>query len=330
MSKITDFTMHRRGLLKLTAPAMLAALAPAAWAEGGKRFAYLTPGLDLPFWRYLSKGIADTAKAAGASSTTYDSHNSAQTQLQNAQDVISRGVDGIIISPTDSSTAPAVIAAAERAKIPVVIADIGTTSGDYVSFVTSNNGQGAYETGQALAQAIKAKGWQNGTFGLVTISLARKNGQLRTAGFRRAMAEIGMKEAQLSQMQTYTADETFRFVQDMLTAHPDMRALFVETDDPALGAARAIKAGRREGEILLAAFDGVPAFVQMLESGEITVAGMQQPYLMGVTCCQAMLDHLAGKTPQKNVLLPVEIVTSQNVKQLLPEITRTVFANEMG
>jgi ribose transport system substrate-binding protein len=43
-----------------------------------------------------------------------------------------------------------------------------------------------------------------------------------------------------------------------------------------------------------------------------------------------MLDHLAGKTPEKNVLLPVEIVTSQNVKQLLPEITRTVFANNMG
>ena len=330
MSKITDFTMNRRGLLKLTAPAMLAAMAPAAWAAGGKRFAYLTPGLDLPFWRYLAKGVDDTVKAAGGTNTTYDSHNSAQTQLQNAQDVISRGVDGIIISPTDSSTAPAVIAAAERAKIPVVIADIGTTSGDYVSFVTSNNGQGAYETGQALAKAIKAKGWQNGTFGLVTISLARKNGQLRTAGFRRAMAEIGMKEAQLSQMQTYTADETFRFTQDMLTAHPDMRALFVETDDPALGAARAIKAGRREGEILLAAFDGVPAFVPMLESGEITVAGMQQPYLIGVTCCQAMLDHLAGKTPEKNVLLPVEIVTSQNVKQLLLEITRTVFANNMG
>jgi ABC-type sugar transport system substrate-binding protein len=46
-----------------------------------KSVAYLTPGLDLTFWRYLLKGIQDTAKGAGMTVTAYDSHNSAQTQL---------------------------------------------------------------------------------------------------------------------------------------------------------------------------------------------------------------------------------------------------------
>src|SRR5690348_3723064 len=71
-----------------------------------KQFAYLTPGLDLPFWRYLSVGIADEAKKHNATVTNYDSHNDAATQLKNAQDAIARHVDGILISPTDSSTAP--------------------------------------------------------------------------------------------------------------------------------------------------------------------------------------------------------------------------------
>ncbi len=92
--------------------------------------------------------------------------------------MVSRGVAGIVLSPVDSSTAPAVLAIASRANIPVVIADIGTTSGDYVSFITSENERGAYGPGQALARALKAKGWTGGTYGLVTISLARKNGQL--------------------------------------------------------------------------------------------------------------------------------------------------------
>jgi len=268
------------------------------------------------------------ARSAGMTVTAYDSHNSAQTQLQNAQDVVSRGVDGIVLSPVDSTTAPAVLAVAARAHIPVVIADIGSTGGDYVSFITSENEAGAYQTGQALARDIKAKGWSGGTFGLVTISLARKNGQLRTAGFRKAMGEIGMKEAAIQQMQTYTADETFRFTQDMLTSHPEMRALFVETDQPTLGAARAIQAMRRNGDILLAGFDGIPEFVGLLESGAITVAGMQQPYLMGQTSGHAMLDHLAGKTPVRFTQIPVEIVTSDNIKQKLPLISRTVFAGE--
>lgn len=330
MSRIIRPAIGRRTLVKLAAPALLAAAMPSrVRAAGARSFAYLTPGLDLAFWRYLLKGIQGEAKGAGASVIAYDSHNSAQTQLQNAQDVIARGVDGIILSPTDSSTAPAILAQAKRAGIPVVIADIGTTGGDYVSFITSDNDGGAYRTGQALAKDIKAKGWAGGSFGMVTISLARKNGQLRTNAFRRAMAEIGMKEAGLSQMQTYTADETFRFVQDMVTAHPELRALFVETDTPALGAVRALQATRRKGEILLAAFDGVPEFVGLLENGSLSVAGMQQPYLMGQTSARAMLDHLAGKTPEKAIQVPVEIVTAENVKAKLPEISRTVFAGDV-
>ncbi len=316
----TDVT--RRSLVA-SAAVLAVGLRPAFAA--GKQLAYLTPGLDLPFWRILAKGIDDEAKKNGGSSTAYDSHNSAQTQIQNAQDAIARKVDGIIISPTDSSTAPAVIAAAQRANIPVVIADIGTTGGEYVSFIISDNYQGAYGIGQALGKAMHAKGWQNGTVGLVTISLARNNGKARTNGFMKAMDEAGIKQAALSQMQTYTADETFRFVQDMVTAHPDMRGLFVETDQPTLGALRALQAAHKENDILVAAFDGIPEFVKLIQDGKIVGSGMQQPYLMGQRSAQAMLDHLAGKTPEKQILVPIEVVTSENIASVLPTIKQTVF-----
>lgn len=59
----------------------------------------------------------------------------------------------------------------------MVIADIGTTCGEYVSFIIFDNYEGAYGIGQALVKAMKAKGWDKGTVGLVTISLAQKNGQ---------------------------------------------------------------------------------------------------------------------------------------------------------
>jgi len=314
--------LTRRCLVAATA--MLAAGARPGLAEG-KHLAYLTPGLDLPFWRILAKGIDDVAKSNGGSSTAYDSHNSAQTQITNAQDAIARKVDGIIISPTDSSTAPAVLAAAGRAGIPVVIADIGTSSGEYVSFIISDNYQGAYGIGQALAKAMTAKGWQTGTVGLVTISLARNNGKARTSGFMKAMGEAGIKQAALSQMQTYTSDETFKFVQDMITAHPDMRGLFIETDQPTLGALRAVQAARKQNDILIAAFDGIPEFVKLIEDGSIVGSGMQQPYLMGQRSAQAMFEHLDGKTPEKQILVPIEVVTGENIKQVLPTIQKTVF-----
>jgi ABC-type sugar transport system substrate-binding protein len=243
---------------------------------------------------------------------------------------IARGVAGIAISPTDSSTAPSVLALASRAKIPVVVADIGTNSGDYVSFVISDNYQGAHGVGEALAAALKDKGWTDGSVGLITISQARKNGQARTAGFRDAMKTAGLtKEAGLQQMQSYTADETFKFTQDMLTANPNMKSMFIQTDQPTLGALRAIKAGHRDGTLLVAAFDGIPEFVDLLKKGDIVASGMQQPYLMGVKSGEALAAALKGETPEKQITVPIVIATSKNINEILPTVKQTVFANEI-
>jgi ABC-type sugar transport system substrate-binding protein len=325
--------MERRTLLKglgLSGAAALGLLPMTAPRAAEKTIVYLTPGLDLPFWRYLSKGIENTARQAGFDFSALDSHNNAATQLKNAQDVIARGVAGICISPTDSSTAPAVLGLAQKANIPVIVSDIGTNSGEYVSFVISNNFEGAYGVGQALGAALKEKGWTGGSVGIVAISQARKNGQARTAGFRKAMQEAGItKEAGLQQMQSYTSDETFKFVQDMLTANPDMRGLFVQTDQPTTGALRAIKAGRRSGEVLVAAFDGTPELVQLIQKGEVVGSGMQQPYLMGEKSAEALVAHLKGQEVPKETSVPIITVTSKNVADLLPTIKTTVFANEL-
>ncbi len=325
--------MNRRNLILAFAALAVGArfgLAAPSYAQETKEIVYLTPGLNLPFWRYLSNGVESEAKKAGFSYTALDSNNSAETQLKNAQDAIARGVAGIAISPTDSSTAPSVLAAAARAKIPVVVADIGTNSGDYVSFIISDNKQGAFGVGEALAAAMKEKGWQDGSVGLVTISQARKNGQARTAGFREALKNAGItKEAGLQQMQAYTADETFKFTQDMLTANPDMRGMFIQTDQPTMGALRAIKAAHRDGTLLVAAFDGIPEFVDLLRKGEIVASGMQQPYLMGVKSGEALVAAIKGGKPEKEILVPIIVATSKNIDQILPTIKETVFGNEL-
>jgi ribose transport system substrate-binding protein len=323
--------LTRRGLISAVsalAATMMGFAAPAR--ADSKEIVYITPSLNLPFWRYLSNGIESVAKKEGFSFTALDSNNSAQTQLKNAQDAIARGVAGIAISPTDSSTAPSVLTAAARAKIPVVVADIGTNSGDYVSFIISDNYQGAHGVGEALAAALKDKGWQDGSVGLVTISQARKNGQARTAGFRDAMKAAGItKEAGLQQMQDYTADETFKFTQDMLTANPNMKAMFIQTDQPTLGALRAIKAAHRDGTLLVAAFDGIPEFVDLLKKGEIVASGMQQPYLMGEKSGEALIASLKGEKPEKQILVPIVVATSKNIDEILPTIKETVFGNEL-
>src|SRR5690606_25935571 len=137
------------------------------------------------------------------------------------------------------------------------------------------------------------------------------------------------QEAGPQQMSTYAADVTSEFTPDLTPANPDMKGMFDQTAGPPLGALQAIKAARLTGEVLVAGFDGVPEFVPLLQSGELVVSGMQQPYLMGQESGRAMVDHLSGKTAEKEILVPIKIVTSSNIEEELPIIKETVFANEM-
>ena len=329
---MTPNAITRRTFCRLAASAALALglAAPGAMAQDKGELVYMTPGLDLAFWRYVSEGVKSVAEENGYGFSALDSTNDPQTQLQNAQDAIARGVAGIVLSPTDSSTAPAVLDLAQDAGIPVVIADIGTDSGEFVSVIGSNNYEGANGVGQALAEAMTAEGKEGGSIGIVGISQARLNGQARTKGFKDAVTEAGITgDAGLQQMQAYTADETFRFTQDMITANPDMSGMFVQTDGPTLGALRAIKAARADGDILVGAFDGIPEFVPLLQSGELVVSGMQQPYLMGQRSAEAMVQHLNGETPEKEITVPILIVTKDNIDDQLETIKETVFANEI-
>lgn len=323
--------MNRRkfGLLAGAMATSVGFAGSRAFAEGDKQLVYICAGIEAPFWRYVSIGAEAAAKAHGYGYSALDSRNNAQAQIQNAQDAASKKVTGIVLSPTDSSTAPAVLDIESKAGIPVSFAGIGTVSGDYVTFVTSNDEEGAYDTGKQLAKAFADKGWKNAKVGMVTISQARQNGVMRTNGFVKAMTEAGHTIVARNEMQLYTADETFRYVQDMLTAHPDLRGLFVQTDTPTLGAIRAVDAMRRTGETLVVAFDGVPEFIDLIKSGKLVASGMQQPYEMGRQAGETVIAKIEGKSPEKKIVLPILVVTKENVDEILPKIKLSVFAGEM-
>lgn len=325
--------MNRRHLIARLGALGLAAAAPfgAAHAQGkGKEIAYITPSLTESFWRNVVVGIEASAKAGGYTLSTLDSNYNAQTQLQNMQNAIAKGVAGVVLSPVDSGSAPATLALAEKAGIPVVICDIGTSGGTYASFISSDNLAGARGIGEATAAELKKRGWTTGSYGLIAIPQTRKNGQLRTQGFREAMAAVGMKkEATMQQMRAFTADESFRFAQDMLTANADLRAIFVQTDSAAMGAFRAVKAARKTDSVLIAAFDGTPELLAAIMDGSIVGSGMQQPYLMGSESGKALTQKLGGATPPKDVVLPILTVTAASAKENMGQIKLNVFANKL-
>ena len=344
MTPIRDTRLTRRDTIRRGAAAGLAIpllgaglrLPQGARAAEEYQIAYLTPGLNVPFWKYLSDGIKQAAATDAAKSgakitvTDYDSQNSAATQLQNAQDVITAGVDLIIISPTDSSSAPEVLELAAENKVPVVIADIGTDSGDFVSFVISSNESGAYDAGKVLMSTMADKGWKGGDVLMITISQARLNGQNRTKGFTRAVEEAGGKIVQFLESKDYNRAEAQTQASDMISANPDAHGFFAQHDEAALGSEAAIEESGKANDIVLASFDGSPESVELIKQGKIVAAAMQQPVLMGRISAEVGLKHLRGEQVDKQTEVPTILVTPQNVKDLEAKLADTVFPVEGG
>ena len=331
----------RRETVKLAAaglalPALALGQRAALAQDETYQVAYLTPGLNVPFWKYLSDGIKQQAERDAAESgasitvTDYDSRNDAGTQLQNAQDAITAGVALIILSPTDSSSAPTVLELAQENNVPVVIADIGTDEGEYVSFVISTNEQGAYEAGQVLVEKMAENGCEGGDIAMVTISQARLNGQNRTRGITRAIEEGGGEIVQFLQSEDYTRAEAQTQTSDLLSANPDICGFFTQHDEAALGALTAIEESGRAEDLVFASFDGSPESVELIRQGKLVAASMQQPVLMGRIAMEVGLAHLRGEAVEAETSVPTILVTPDNLADVEAQLADTVFPAEGG
>lgn len=296
---------------------------PARAAE--KRLAYIVSDLRIPFWNIMQRGIDARARALGYRLDVHSAENDARRELEFTARAIRDKVDGIIVSPTNSSAAVTILKLAGAARIPVVIADIGADSGEYVSYIASDNQEGSYQLGRVLVKAMRARNWDKGSVGIIAIPQKRANGKARTAGFMRALDEAGIKGADIRQQVDFSYRETYAYTRELIAAHPDLRALWLQGSDRYQAALDAISDSGRRGQILLICFDAEPVFLDLIPKGVLVGAGMQQPFLMGEEAVAAMDAHLKGAAVPRRKRLPVLAVSAGNIDELLPVIRRNVL-----
>ncbi|MDO4260707.1 MAG: substrate-binding domain-containing protein [Eubacteriales bacterium] len=293
----------------------------------GIKVAYLTPSLDVPFWRYVKHGVEDEMKTLVPDSevVVYDSKDDANTQLSNAQDAITKQVDAIIISPTDSASCVSVLSIAEEASIPVVICDIGTDSGTYASFISTDNEGGAKELGEYIASLLN----DGDTVAQITLNQARINGVLRKDGFDAGLEASGkdITDVEFKQMEKVNREEGETFTQDLITAHPELKAIFCHSEDPSMGAVSALEAAERT-DVLVAAFDCSPEVVEAIKAGTVAGTAAQQPVVMGRTSAQCVEKILKGEEVEAEIQLETLLVTKDNIDEVYDTLVEVALTDE--
>lgn len=294
--------------------------------QSSKKLAYIVSDLDIPFWQIMSKGIKEKANEFGYEVDIHSSQNLKKNELENLAIALSSKIDGLIISPINSSTAVTLIELAKTKNIPVVVSDIGSDSKDYLSFISSDNKNGAYELGKILTKYMKDLSWDNeGTVGIVSIPQKRANGKARTLGFIEALNEENIKSAGLYQQVDFSYEETYNYSKKLIDENENLRAIWLQGSDKYKGALDAIKDSKKEGQIALICFDAEPEFLEMIPKGILIGSAMQQPYLMGQEAVISLDNFFNKKEVIKEKKLPILAISKDNIEEKLQTIKLNVL-----
>ncbi|MCK9491816.1 MAG: substrate-binding domain-containing protein [Sulfurimonas sp.] len=291
-----------------------------------KKIAYIVSDIRIPFWKIMSSGIKDSAAKLGYEVSIYSSNNIKKTEIQNTIKAIKDKVDAIVLSPINSSSAVTVLKFARSANIPVVISDIGTNEGEYLSFISSDNEDGAYKIGQVLAKKMKDLKWDiDGSVGIVSIPQKRANGKARTVGFMRAMNESGIRVEGLKQQVNFSYKETYIFSKELIKQSKNLRAIWLQGSDRYKAALEAIKDLGKENDILLIVFDAEPEFLELIPKSVLIGAAMQQPYVFGEKAVFVLDDFFNKKDVKKYIQLTILPISTDNIEKNISLIKRNVL-----
>ena len=228
------------------------------------------------------------------------------------QDMVASGVKGIAITPTSAAVIPA-LNKAVKSGVKVVLMDNDLpTWKKKSSVVATNNLKGGVLAGQYLAGKLKAGdtlGILQGVPGVPALD-DRVNGMLQGLGALKSQIKVVSKlETDCDQTKGATAAQT------MLTANPNLTAIYSACGPPALGAIQSIKnAGIKPGGIILVGFDGLTDEVKAIKAGTENASVAQHPDKIGSLGIATLYAAVQGKKVPKNVDTGTSLITSANAK----------------
>jgi ribose transport system substrate-binding protein len=261
--------------------------------------------LNNPFFVDLRDGAQQMADELGLELLVTDAQDSVSTQINDIEDLIQRGVSVLIVNPTDSAAVVPAVMAANAAGIPVIAVDRGVDGGTIAYFIASDNVAGGATAAEFICEQIGGSGPVVELEGIPGTSAARERG----LGFNTFMREQ-CPGATIVARQTanFNRAEGLSVMENILTAQPEIAAVFAHNDEMALGALQAIEASGRD--IVVVGFDATDDAVAAVQAGRMAATVAQQPAMLGAQAVEAAAEILQSGAPAEtvNVAVGLELV----------------------
>jgi ribose transport system substrate-binding protein len=269
--------------------------------------------LSNPFFVVMAQGAEKEAKRIGGNDvrvTVVSSGYDLNQQFNQIENFVAANTDLIILNAADSKAIrPAVDKARQAGKI-VIAVDTGVEA-DVDATVTTDNLQAGRVSCQYIADRLKGKGnvvIVNGP--PVTSVIQRVDGCLKVLS-----KYPDIKLLSKDQNAEGSRDGGLRVMSDLLTTFPKIDAVFAINDPSGVGVDLAASQAKRK-DFFIVGVDGAPEAIQAIASNDSRYAATatQNPQGMTQKAVQVGNGILHGQKPEsKNILIPVKLITKNNV-----------------
>ena len=312
--------MDRRLPALLAATALAVTFLSGGCGRGGKgktvEIAFVTKALDSEWWQRVKSGAEEAARAdpgVRLSVLAPEREVNIDQQVSILENQVTKGVAALAVAPAGASEVLPVLEHARAAGIPVLIVDTDINWPSKLSYIGADNQRAGRLAGEYIATALGGKGKVAVIRGILGVATHED----RLAGFREAIAKSPGIVCVAVQPANSERALGMSVMENILTSHPDVRAVFATNDQMALGAVEAVAARNLTGKVTIVGVDATSEGVRAVQAGRLTADVAMHPEVLGRDAVVAAIKAARGEPVAKRIDTGETLVTKENAAQFL-------------
>jgi ribose transport system substrate-binding protein len=304
---------RRYAVAALTAVMLTATFVTGVWAQAKPKIALVQINQQALFFNQMNEGAQKAADAAGAELVIFNANNDPAAQNNAIETYVNEKVNGIIVVAIDTNGVMPAVEAADKAGIPVVAVDAILPDGPQKAQIGVDNEAAGRLIGEHFVKYMDANMGGKATLGIVgalnsTIQNIRQKGFEEVVKANPNVTIAGVADGRNVQENALAASE------NLITANPNLTALYATGEPALLGVVAAVESQGKQDQVKVVGWDLTAQAIKGIDAGYVVGVIQQDPAGMGAAAVDSLIKIINGGTVEKNIAVPVTIVTKENVE----------------
>lgn len=262
----------------------------------------------------LNEAMEAKAGELGVKLIVNDAQRSAERQIQQIENFIVQEVDAIILNPCELEASSPAVDKALAAGIPIVNVNSQTRSTP-TAFVGSRDEESARIAMNYIAKRLNGQGnvlMMHGFMGQ-TAQIAREQGAKDVLAEKPGLKLLAAQTAEWDRAKAINLMENW-----IQSFGDDIDAVFAQNDEMGMGALVALEQAKMKDNVVVASVDAIADALDAVKSGRLDATVFQDAKGQGGMAVETAAKLAKQESVEKEVFIPFQLVTSENVDQFLP------------